>query len=128
MSYRCEVCLGSEKPGRTRKVHVIYRTVAARIHHVRVKEEFRTSFRTVCEPRRTEIAREVSLCHACYEAMEKRGLTFEDLLKERGRAKASPLLVRLLQMGRPVQGGQRMTVHDGSKISVSNNKEHTCQR
>ena len=55
--YRCGICRRSEQPKKPRKLLIAYRTITEEVETMRGLEIVT----------RDEIAKEVSICHSCYE-------------------------------------------------------------
>lgn len=82
MSYRCGVCQTVVKPHQPRRTRLVMRDV--------VRKDF--DGEKIVEVVRKEISREVPVCSHCF-GMLGLGCTFEELVKQRGKARPSESVV-----------------------------------
>lgn len=80
--YLCSICGVCSKPGQTRQVHVIYRTIpeGTQTHIVKVKRDREkwTKVETVRTPARKTIEKELDVCRDCKGYLDE-GMTMDQV-------------------------------------------------
>lgn len=85
--YLCQVCNACSEPGESLKVHTLYRYLPEQKRKIKNIDRNGDILMTLdSSPSRTEILREIPVCHECKEMLDS-GIPINVLLRQRGVVK-----------------------------------------